>query len=98
MQLAKGKGHLINKRTNSEIICIQETHIKKEHAKFVENPKVGKLFTSSDSKKKEKIFSNVREARIITEIKLGDEGWKSPVCRNAVGGWKSANCEHVCTK
>ena len=49
-----GKRYHQLKKLNLGIKCIQEAHIKKRDLKYLEMPKLGKLFTASDNKEKKR--------------------------------------------
>uniref|UniRef100_A0A670Y452 exodeoxyribonuclease III n=1 Tax=Pseudonaja textilis TaxID=8673 RepID=A0A670Y452_PSETE len=66
-------------KQNVDIICIQETHIRKSEEKFLDCPKLGKLFTApADKKKKKGIAIYVRDDLKAELI------WADPVGRTLV--------------
>lgn len=51
----KEKEYSLNyKKENTEMICLQETHITEQHHKLLECKKLGKHFYSSDQEKKKR--------------------------------------------
>ncbi|KAF7244640.1 hypothetical protein EYD10_09237 [Varanus komodoensis] len=55
-----------------DIICLQETHIKKQHSKLLGCPKLGKLFISSASQKKRGLALYIKE-KLDPKYILADE-------------------------
>uniref|UniRef100_A0A2D4NM73 Endonuclease/exonuclease/phosphatase domain-containing protein n=1 Tax=Micrurus surinamensis TaxID=129470 RepID=A0A2D4NM73_MICSU len=57
-----------------DIIYLQEVHIKKQHSKELDHPKIGKLYTSLPQQSKRRVALYIKETINAKQIFMDEEG------------------------